>query len=157
MRKVWCNDSADLEAVTRYLGQNDITTIYSQAGDRIEYESAYFNPPVGFCFDETTKEADVFYGRAAFDKFNCTEIVPGGIAYLVDDPVNHPSHYTGEKVECIVAMERVFGKEAVISFSILNAWKYLWRRKGKGNEKQDVKKALWYFDKAKELLNDSTE
>lgn len=69
------------------------------------------------------------------------------------DPVNKPEHYANTKVECIDAMEQIFGKEAVISFACLNAWKYLWRRKDKDNEEQDVQKALWYFDKAKELIN----
>lgn len=70
-----------------------------------------------------------------------------------NDVVNHPKHYTGGKVECIDAMEEVFGKEGVMIFSLLNCYKYLWRRKDKDNEEQDIRKALWYFDKYKELLN----
>ena len=153
MRKVWCEGEAALAAVAEYLRQNDIAVYdWGAVADPLCYDL-----PVGFSFDESTERGEVFHDRDDFNRCDATEISSAGIAYLVDDPVNHPSHYTGGKVECIEAMERVFGKEAVISFSILNAWKYLWRRKGKGNEKQDVKKALWYFDKAKELLNDSTE
>ena len=70
-----------------------------------------------------------------------------------DDPVSHPSHYTQGKVECIDAMEQIFGRDAVISFATLNCFKYLWRRKHKDNEEQDIQKAIWYFDKAKELIN----
>lgn len=70
-----------------------------------------------------------------------------------DDPVSHPSHYTQGKVECIDAMEQIFGRDAVISFAMLNCYKYLWRRKDKDNEEQDIQKAIWYFDKAKELIN----
>lgn len=73
--------------------------------------------------------------------------------FTKDKSVNHPAHYASTKVECIDAMEQTFGKEAVINFAILNCWKYLWRRKDKGAEEQDVQKALWYFDKAKELIN----
>lgn len=69
------------------------------------------------------------------------------------DPVNKPEHYANTKVECIDAMEEVFGKERVMIFSLLNCYKYLWRRKDKDNEEQDIRKALWYFDKYKELLN----
>lgn len=69
------------------------------------------------------------------------------------DPVNKPEHYANTKVECIDAMERVFGRDAVISFALLNCHKYLWRRKDKDNEEQDIRKALWYFDKYKELVN----
>ena len=70
------------------------------------------------------------------------------------DPVSRPEHYANCKVECIDAMVKAYGKEAVMNFALLNCHKYLWRRKNKGNEEQDIKKALWYFDKYKELLND---
>lgn len=70
-----------------------------------------------------------------------------------DDPVSHPSHYTQGKVECIDAMEQVFGTEAVKAFCLCNTFKYLFRRKDKENEEQDTAKALWYFDRFKELLN----
>ena len=71
------------------------------------------------------------------------------------DPVSRPEHYANGKIECIDAMEEIFGWEAVMNFSLLNCFKYLWRRKNKDNEEQDIKKALWYFDKAKELMNDN--
>lgn len=69
------------------------------------------------------------------------------------DPVNKPEHYANTKVECIDAMEEVFGKERVMIFSLLNCYKYLWRRKDKDNEEQDIAKAIRYFDIAKELIN----
>ena len=70
-----------------------------------------------------------------------------------NDPVNHPSHYTSGKVECIDAMEQVFGTEVVKHYCLGACFKYLWRRKLKENEEQDIKKSLWYFDKFKELIN----
>jgi len=69
------------------------------------------------------------------------------------DPVNHPKHYANTKVECIDAMIELFGVEAVKSYCACAVFKYLWRRKEKDNEEQDIQKALWYFDKAKELMN----
>ena len=69
------------------------------------------------------------------------------------DPVNRPEHYADGKVECIDEMERIFGKEAVESFALLNCFKYLFRRKKKGNEEQDLAKACWYFDHYLELIN----
>lgn len=63
------------------------------------------------------------------------------------DNVNHPSHYTGGKVECIDALEaatqNLAGIEAVCT---ANAIKYLWRWKQK-NGVEDLKKARWYLDK----------
>lgn len=70
-----------------------------------------------------------------------------------DDPVNHPAHYASGKVECIDAMEELYGVEAVKSFCVCNMYKYLWRRKDKDNEEQDIQKALWYFDRYVELVN----
>ena len=70
-----------------------------------------------------------------------------------NDPVSHPSHYTQGKVECIDAMEQVFGTEAVKAFCLCNTFKYLFRRKDKCNEEQDVAKSLWYFDRYVEMIN----
>lgn len=69
-----------------------------------------------------------------------------------DDPVNHPSHYTQGKVECIDAMEQVFGIEAVKHFCLLNWFKYNFRHELK-NGQEDMDKASWYFEKYRELLN----
>lgn len=68
------------------------------------------------------------------------------------DPVNKPEHYANTKVECIDAMEAVFGKEAVKHFCLCNAFKYHWRAKDKNGE-EDLRKAAWYMAKYKELIN----
>lgn len=65
------------------------------------------------------------------------------------DDVESPKHYTGE-IECIDAMIQTQGIEAVKSFCICNAFKYLWRWTNKGGY-NDLKKARWYLDKAIEL------
>jgi hypothetical protein len=63
------------------------------------------------------------------------------------DNVNHPSHYTQGKVECIDALDAatqgLVGMEAVCT---ANAIKYLWRWKHK-NGTEDLKKAQWYINK----------
>lgn len=66
------------------------------------------------------------------------------------DNVNHPTHYDNGKVECIDAMIETQGKEAVKSFCICNAFKYLWRHNNK-NAVEDIKKAIWYLNKFIEL------
>ena len=65
--------------------------------------------------------------------------------------VSHPSHYQGNKQECIDVMLDVFGKEKVSAFCELNAFKYQWRSHLKGTDIQDKKKAIWYLDKYNEL------
>ena len=67
------------------------------------------------------------------------------------DPVNHPTHYTsGCGFECIEMMEMVFGKEAVIDYCVVNAFKYIWRHKQK-NGTEDIAKAEWYLKYACKL------
>lgn len=57
------------------------------------------------------------------------------------ETVNHPSHYTtGCGFECIEMMEMVFGKEAVIDYCVVNAFKYIWRHKQK-NGTEDIAKS----------------
>ena len=67
-----------------------------------------------------------------------------------DDQVDHPSHYTHGSVECIDAMVETQGVHAVQHFCICNAFKYLWRWRGK-NGVEDIKKAAWYLNKAIQL------
>ena len=61
--------------------------------------------------------------------------------------VNHPSHYTSGKVECIDAIESatcdLTGIEAVCTANII---KYVWRWKLK-NGVEDLEKASWYLHK----------
>lgn len=68
-------------------------------------------------------------------------------AEAIKDNVNHPSHYTQGKIECIDAIEEatkgLFGMSAVC---VANVIKYIWRYKFK-NGIEDLKKARWYLDK----------
>ena len=59
------------------------------------------------------------------------------------DSVNRPSHYTGQKLECIEVTKH-------LSFLLGNAVKYVWRFQGK-NGNEDLEKAKWYL---KRQLND---
>lgn len=66
------------------------------------------------------------------------------------DPVNHPSHYTQGKIECIDAMIDIFGVEAVKNYCLCNSFKYIWRHKMKNGD-EDLAKAAWYMNKLQEL------
>jgi len=67
--------------------------------------------------------------------------------YSEHDPVNHPSHYTMGKVECVDAIASattgLIGMEAFCTGQII---KYSWRWKYK-NGKEDLEKARFYLDK----------
>lgn len=68
------------------------------------------------------------------------------------DAIN-PDHYKSEtSLECIEAMEIIFGRDAVIDFCRCNAWKYIWRWKHK-NGKEDLEKAGWYLTRAFDMLD----
>ena len=75
----------------------------------------------------------------------------GPVNRPAEDPVNHPKHYTDTcSLECIDVMLIAFGKDAVISFCMCNAFKYMWRFKNK-NGQEDLQKADWYLKKAEDL------
>ena len=75
----------------------------------------------------------------------------------INDSVNHPAHYTTGAIECIDAMVAAFGREKVMDYCVINAFKYLWRHNYKGKSIEDREKAVWYLQKSielgKELLN----
>ncbi len=58
----------------------------------------------------------------------------------MSDPVDHPPHYNQYEIEVIWLTE-------VFDFCIGNAIKYVLRAPAKGNEEQDVKKAIWYLNR----------
>lgn len=87
--------------------------------------------------------------KAPEAKFKAVELnlSPTDIAWLANDPVNHPFHYCQGGIECIEALKAattgLVGIEAVCT---ANAIKYLWRHKHK-NGVQDLKKAIFYIER----------
>ena len=70
----------------------------------------------------------------------------------MNDPVNHPKHYTEHPsgVECIEITE-------YMNFCVGNAIKYLWRAGLKGEQIEDLRKARWYIDREIARLLDDKE
>lgn len=82
------------------------------------------------------------------------ELTPNDMRKLVsgkeesNDIVNKPSHYTYGKIEIIEIVEQVTATYPTnIAFSIGNALKYICRAPFK-NGVEDLKKAIWYLDRA---------
>ncbi len=70
----------------------------------------------------------------------------------MSDNVNHPRHYTEHPsgVECIQITEHM-------GFNLGNAVKYIWRADLKGNQVEDLKKAVWYINREiQRISNEST-
>lgn len=62
----------------------------------------------------------------------------------MNDPVNHPSHYTDGKIEVIDFIE-----DKQLGFCLGNAVKYISRagKKNPDKEIEDLEKARWYLDR----------
>lgn len=70
--------------------------------------------------------------------------------------VNHPDHYNQNGYECIDIMLATQGIDAVKSFCLCNAFKYIYRHREK-NHVEDIKKAIWYLNKFIELEESNNE
>lgn len=64
------------------------------------------------------------------------------------DMVNHPPHYSQGGVETIDGIRAALGKEAFVAYCRGNAMKYIWRAGHKDDITQDLKKAVWYLNRA---------
>jgi hypothetical protein len=60
----------------------------------------------------------------------------------MNDPVNHPKHYTDHPsgIECIQITEHM-------GFNLGNALKYIWRCDLKKDAIEDIEKAIWYLQR----------
>lgn len=70
------------------------------------------------------------------------------------DNINNPSHYTQYPIEVFDMMLSIFGREKLIDYCYINAFKYRMRAGLKDNLQQDLLKEQWYLNKAKELSNE---
>jgi hypothetical protein len=61
---------------------------------------------------------------------------------MQNDLVNHPSHYNIGKIEVIDFIE-----DQKLDFHSGNAVKYVCRAGKKGDEIEDLKKAIWYLER----------
>lgn len=68
------------------------------------------------------------------------------------DPVNHPDHYETNGIECFDAIQASQGDDSAVNFAVCNAFKYIWRNQHKDAQIQDLKKAVWYLNKAIDIL-----
>jgi hypothetical protein len=89
----------------------------------------------------------VDFGKHGVFKLHDDMLEEAGAAVdKTNDAVQHPSHYTQGKVECIVALESATaGLSGIEAVCTANAIKYLWRWKRK-NGVEDLKKARVYID-----------
>lgn len=70
--------------------------------------------------------------------------------HIKNDDVNHPSHYTDGKIECINYIQDKLTREEFQGFCKGNALKYISRAGKKNPDKynEDLKKAIFYLERA---------
>lgn len=70
------------------------------------------------------------------------------------DPVNKPEHYNMGSIECIDYIRQVLGLEGFIAYCRGNAIKYQHRAEYKGKYLEDMRKHIWYSQKAIEAIEE---
>lgn len=83
----------------------------------------------------------------------------GDLEALENNLVIHPKHYNADgRPECWEEMEEIFGKDAVVIFDVLSAYKYYYRAgKKDGNpEEQDKSKIDNYLRHARSIIDDAS-
>lgn len=77
----------------------------------------------------------------------------------MNDPVNHPSHYTSGRFEVIDVIQDQLGLDGLRNFCLGNAIKYICRAGKKDPTKtlQDLEKAIWYLNHYVQAAKDEQE
>ena len=105
--------------------------------------------PNKLSLDDLSEEAQHEFLQAMSKHFFGHELKEAreDIKGMTPDMVNHPSHYTYGKIECIDAIEESMTTEAFRGYCKGAALKYLWRYERKGKPLEDLQKAQWYLVK----------
>lgn len=126
-----------------------------KVGDRVKVKSGAQSSVIaeGLIFDITEINQSM--------QFACGEGAEAGVWFRnlehvldsTEDSVNHPSHYKSvgglEVIEVIEAFD--------LDRYLANVVKYVLRSPNKGNEVEDLKKAVWYLQRKIERLENSND
>ena len=113
----------------------------SYAGMPITVLRSSINKFVNYKDVRRSTEEDIDMARKTYNLTNQT------------DTVNSPSHYNQTKIEAIDIIEDVTaGYQSNVKYHIGNAIKYLIRAPFKNNTVEDLKKSVWYIQRAIEKL-----
>jgi hypothetical protein len=104
-------------------------------------------------------QAQHFYGNKIHhtlsQQYHTEAIYRGlGIGGRSMDNVNHPSHYTEGKIECIEYIEDKLTPEEYRGYIKGNVLKYITREKHKNGD-EDIRKAKWYLDRLVNRLGEN--
>lgn len=161
------NDNYNLVMLPEHAGDDERSGLI-EVPDNMNY--AYYTTQ-GIRF--TSQDTSYFYGKCLWQRYTQPESLPfvddemqsindqyaeiekvRQANFGAKDNVNHPSHYTQGKVECIDALESAtIGKSGIEAVCVANVIKYLWRYEEK-NGVEDVKKAQFYLNRLLATLED---
>lgn len=122
-----------------------------------------WEPTIGYCVEAETQDTMCPFSSDEVAATSCSWFEPVSEKDTVkqesiDDPVNHPSHYTAGGIECIDAITAAIScqKDPVDAWLTAQCIKYLWRWPLK-NGLEDLKKTRFYLDRLIERKeNDKT-
>ena len=91
---------------------------------------------------DTSTYTDIYGDEHTVTVANTETLLP------MDDPINHPKHYTSSKAKCPKCETPIecITVTTHMNFNVGNAIKYAWRHEHKGNPKEDLMKAIWYLN-----------
>lgn len=116
--------------------ENDEYTVWRRANRAVECWNVGVQPADGYLLFKTTSGSDAVEFR------NRVMAQDREVAERLNDPINHPKHYTETAVEPIAAIE-AWG----LGFNLGNCVKYIARAGRKGDRLEDLRKALWYLER----------
>jgi len=96
-------------------------------------------PPKYSKVPKKKKEVDVTLANMVANTLEEPEVK---VVELKEDVINHPSHYTRDKIEVIDFIE-----DQQLPYHLGNVIKYVARAGHKGDKLEDLKKARWYLDR----------
>lgn len=76
------------------------------------------------------------------DKLCKHKIIDSDDPLRTENIINHPSHYIGNRLECIDVIE-----DFKLNYNLGNALKYILRSGKKGDRVTDLKKSIWYIQR----------
>lgn len=135
---------ADLKALKCYGGLYTVPRMEPCAGSVLTILSCSRDG----CYK--VRENKFYWGDEMLEPLPIAESVPEispETERVIDDPVEHPVHYTSGEIECITAIEASMSPEEFRGFLKGTAMKYMWRYDKKGKAKQDLEKSRWYINR----------
>lgn len=138
-----CPVDSDAIVEVKFLNANQYQFNSDRAGDFYWSHEGFGCDIIAYRMQQPTKSEQACDDAAeADDEADLNECIGQDV-----DVINHPSHYTKGRIECIDAIDSAtVGKTGIEAVAVANVIKYLWRYEEKGGL-ESVRKAKWYLNK----------